>query len=454
MLDLHHKIFAGISEDTFLLLSYLLKYLSRSKVFSLLKEIPDKQLPLVKFRELYERRYQDKIALSEIFNMKDIITVSDNINGRTVSLNLGVETLESFVSSWYDPDELRYCQKHFKGHDATLGWAEIELLSVLPRVNLSLKEVSMGILKLLNSHSGRLPLLSVVDCYCSEVDILMEDTTGVSLEHLISCVPEVNIVTEAGGFKVVRKCKQVHSSITDNVSPSLLSNITLFSREVIDLLKTFPRCELSVSKFIYSYNRHFGRQCRVANYGHTKLLDLLASLPHLVQIMGEGSRLSLTLTHKTQIRRFTCDLLRVVKSQLSKVLPVDKFPEAFERVFGKKWDVTDYGVCDIEDLLNEIKHTVIVLNETTEGTIISIPKARQTSEEVERTRLFANEVVQLLRHSPECKMKFSRFVPAYHHHYNRQCFLSDYGFTKLIELFEVIPDVVQVCSFLLTRFHL
>lgn len=41
-------------------------------------------------------------------------------------------------------------------------------------------------------------------------------------------------------------------------------------------------------------------------------------------------------------------------------------------------------------------------------------------------------------------MQFNKFVPAYHHHFGHQCRVSEYGFTKLIELFEAIPDIVQI----------
>ena len=43
-------------------------------------------------------------------------------------------------------------------------------------------------------------------------------------------------------------------------------------------------------------------------------------------------------------------------------------------------------------------------------------------------------------------MDFSKFIPYYHHHFGKQCRVSDYGFSKLIELFEAIPDVVKVCA--------
>jgi hypothetical protein len=58
------------------------------------------------------------------------------------------------------------------------------------------------------------------------------------------------------------------------------------------------------------------------------------------------------------------------------------------------------------------------------------------------------QVVELLRHAPQCSMLFNKFIPAYHHHYGHQCRVADYGFTKLIELFEAIPQVAKVISHL------
>ena len=68
----------------------------------------------------------------------------------------------------------------------------------------------------------------------------------------------------------------------------------------------------------------------------------------------------------------------------------------------------------------------------------------QTPEEIERTKLFCLEVVDLLKHNPQCRMPFNKFIPSYHHHFGRQCRVSDYGFTKLLDLFESVPHVVDV----------
>jgi len=58
---------------------------------------------------------------------------------------------------------------------------------------------------------------------------------------------------------------------------------------------------------------------------------------------------------------------------------------------------------------------------------------------------FSHEVVELLQRSPQCSLLFNRFIPTYHRHFGRQCRIANYGFTRLIELFDAIPHVVQVC---------
>ena len=70
----------------------------------------------------------------------------------------------------------------------------------------------------------------------------------------------------------------------------------------------------------------------------------------------------------------------------------------------------------------------------------------QTPEEVARTKHFARDVVDLLRHSQHYSIPLSKFIPAFHRHFGRQCRVASFGFTKLIELLEAIPYAVQVVS--------
>lgn len=57
-----------------------------------------------------------------------------------------------------------------------------------------------------------------------------------------------------------------------------------FSREVIDLLKSQPSCVIPISHFIPSYHHHFAKQCRVSDYGYSKLIELLEAVPHVLQV--------------------------------------------------------------------------------------------------------------------------------------------------------------------------
>lgn len=57
-----------------------------------------------------------------------------------------------------------------------------------------------------------------------------------------------------------------------------------FSREVIDLLKNQPSCVIRINNFIPSYHHHFAKQCRVSDYGYSKLIDLLEAVPHVLQV--------------------------------------------------------------------------------------------------------------------------------------------------------------------------
>lgn len=111
----------------------------------------------------------------------------------------------------------------------------------------------------------------------------------------------------------------------------------------------------------------------------------------------------LTLAHKAQIRRFTSDLLRVLKSLASKQTSIGEFPTLFEKTISRPFDPVDYGLCYLDDLLSQISENTVVIypassaNETDANndpvnTVIAIPKREQTAEEIERTKIFANEV--------------------------------------------------------------
>uniref|UniRef100_A0A4W5M034 Meiosis regulator and mRNA stability factor 1 n=1 Tax=Hucho hucho TaxID=62062 RepID=A0A4W5M034_9TELE len=442
----------------------------RSEIFQILQDAPASCLPLFKFTEIYEKKFGRKLVVSDLYRLQEVVAVREQGGGRLVCLLPSSQARQSPLGSSQSQEgssangspvvfeQLEYHEPVCRYHYTQQNFSEADFdpdSYKIPFVVVSLKTLASQVHCLLQSHEGTLPLLSFSECYASELGPLAvseegEEEGSVPLEHLITCIPGINIVTAQNGFKVI---KWIHNkppvSNTDQwtqrcKSPVGNPQLIQFSRELIDLMKGQPCNLMPISKFIPAYHHHYAKQCRVSDYGYSKLLELLEAVPHVLQILGMGTKRLLTLTHRAQVKRFTQDLLKLLKFQASKQVAITDFMQAYHWCFSRDWRVLDYGMCDLMDLLAEIPDTTITITHQDLDTVISVPKRDRTSDEMERTKHFGKEVVDLLRHQPHCRMAFSKFIPTYHHHFGRQCKLAYYGFTKLLELFEAIPDVLVV----------
>jgi len=306
------------------------------------------------------------------------------------------------------------------------------------------------------------------------------------------------------------KMSSTNSICQPQTTPQQPDQLAVFCREVRNLLRSKPNCIIPFSKFVPAYHNHYGRQCCVYQFGFAKLIELLESIPHVVQIISldnenletSGSTANrvnhryITLTHREQIKRFASDLIKVVKSQPGKRLKLSRFSQAYEQVLGRTFRVLDYGTNNINVLLAEIWEGTInivpirrelvedsdldgplfvnvplqtdelkPLNPVLKRIVAShnlvhkpyitdsypdcwfeIPKRERSEREVMRTKYFVWDVIELLsKIKPHHSVQFSKFIPAYHYYFNRQCKVSIYGFSKLIDLFESIsPEVVEI----------
>uniref|UniRef100_A0A671Q165 Meiosis regulator and mRNA stability factor 1 n=1 Tax=Sinocyclocheilus anshuiensis TaxID=1608454 RepID=A0A671Q165_9TELE len=453
---IHVSLVTGASNKSLTCLS--------SEIISILQDAPANCLPLYKFTETYERKFGRNLVVSDLYRLPEVVCVREQGGGRLVCLLSSTQARQSPLGSAHSHDssntaspvlfeELEYHEPVCRRHCTQQDFSESDFdpdSYMIPFVLVSLKVLAAHVHSLLQSHEGTVPLLSFPECYAAEFSPLAVAEEGklegsVPLEHLITCIPGVTIVTAQNGFKIIN----VFVCLSDpwlqrSKSPVGNPQLIQFSREMVDLMKNQPSCLVPITKFIPAYHHHFAKQCRVSDYGFSKLLELLEAVPHVLQILGLGSKRLLTLTHRAQIKRFTQDLLKLLKFQASKQVVIGDFTQAYHWCFSRNWQVVDYGMCDLMDLLAEIPDTTITVSQQDGDTLISVPKRERTAEELERTRQFGKEVVDLLRHQPHFRMPFSKFIPTYHHHFGRQCKLSYYGFTKLMELFEAIPDVLLV----------
>lgn len=430
----------------------------RCQVAGLLKDVPGYTLPMYKFRELFQSRFKTSINVLDLYRMQDICNiVTDKNEEKMISLH------NELISSIQNNNPLveclqhsvPYCAIHFK-KEQYKGWAEQEI-EPLPNVLMSISQVQNILLPLLKMHKGDIPIASLLHCIEGELDIkVMQNDNGVNLEHLICCVGTIQIITNNFGIKILSLTtdpdtvsKKEQFEDLKFSSKSATDPLNQISREVIELIKMAPKSTLKFNRFIPAYHNHFGKQCRVADYGYTRLIELFEALSSVVQVMGEGEDRLITLTHKTQIRRFTTDLLRILRAQANKSVLLSQLTHIFTQTQNRLFDVTDYGVCDIVDILDGLVNSnAVVVSSFGLGNdiVISIPKRKQSGAEIEKTCIFAGEVVELFRNASQYSILFQKFVRSYHYHFGFQCRLCDYGFLKLADLMEAISGVVDIDS--------
>ncbi|PAA81281.1 hypothetical protein BOX15_Mlig007491g1 [Macrostomum lignano] len=410
-------------------------------IVGLLGGVSGKQLAVTKFLELYERRYHRSLALAELYRHRDVCEVKEGPNGGRVVILNAASSASKALSADVEPV---VCGIHCR--EGSPEYVQALDCCLLPCVLLSLRAFKHQLHKLLQQHNGVMPVGSFPACYQAEfggLALAREPPLGggVYLEHLLSAVPGVRVCVSAAGVKNL--CWEERSGQS---GPPLSDQMAQFSREVVDLVRVQPGCRLLLSKFIPAYHHHFGRQCRVADYGFTKLADLLEALPHSVHVVGSGPARMIFLTHRVQVRRFSSDLSKILKLAPAKQCLASELPYYMNRLFGRQFNIADYGVCFLEDMLEELPENSIDVS-CTEGSPdlqLGLPTRVQTLAERAKTAHFALEVVDLLRQAPRCRVPFSKFIPSYHHYFARQCRVSEFGFVKLIDLLEAVSHVIEM----------
>lgn len=176
----------------------------RNKVAGLLKDVPSHQLPMSKFRELFQSRFKSSISILDLYRMPEVCEITVNSNDeKTISLQPEVSrSLESEMVMKTDQHSAPYCIYHYKAPE-NKGWAEIEI-DPLPNVMMNISQVQAMIHPLLRTHQGDVPVASLLFCLEAELNITVPtNERGVSLEHLINCVQGVQIKNNDYGIKIL-----------------------------------------------------------------------------------------------------------------------------------------------------------------------------------------------------------------------------------------------------------
>ena len=107
-----------------------------------------------------------------------------------------------------------------------------------------------------------------------------------------------------------------------------------------------------------SYHHHFGRQCRLSNYGFSKLQDLFEAIPDVVVIEDNQPEKRLALTIKER--------LNILGEQIKKLFSLHKeiimldLPKLFFNQFHRRLDPSLYRQVSIRSLMDELRFLKIL----------------------------------------------------------------------------------------------
>ncbi|XP_059045300.1 meiosis regulator and mRNA stability factor 1-like [Achroia grisella] len=415
----------------------------RARLRAILLDQKNYTLPLLRLRDAYASRHCCALTTSDIAKVKDTVIIHEGFGRMVQLIDLNpVSSSEMEAAPWK-------CHIH-----TSMNTGHEDGSRILQPVYIEVAALAKNVQLLLENHGGVLPLLTFVECYEATFMPLMVDVQrGVALELLLRSVPGVEVKDSPSRHLTWRTdgtdTPPSHSESSRSserergrTAPALEPILALFERELIDLLRTAPRCTIAFSKLIPAFHHHFGRQCRVADYGFTKLPDLLAALSNTIVVLGSGSSRVITISAAAQSRRWTSDLVKLLKAQPGRVILPMEIPELYQSTFGRLFSPVDYGLCTLKELMQRVAPQAVIVD--IDGTL-SLPRRTPTPEERARTVQFAVEAVELLCYTPNLRMEFSRFVPAYHAHFGRQLRVAHYGCVKLVELLELIPEAVVIC---------
>lgn len=365
----------------------------RARLRAILLDQKNHTLPLLRLRDAYASRHCCALTTSDIAKLKDTVVIHEGF-GRMVQLVdlTPVSSSEMEEAPWK-------CHIH-----ASMSTGQEDGSRILQPVYMEISTLAKNVHILLESHGGILPLLSFVECYEARFDALVCDPRhGVALELLLRSVegldvrdaPSRHLTWKARPLALTPPLPQAANSESSRSSgererprtaPALEPMLALFERELIDLLRTAPRCSIPFSKLIPAFHHHFGRQCRVADYGFTKLPDLLAALGNAIVVLGSGSSRIITISAAAQSRRWTSDLVKVLKGQPGRAVQLHELPQLYHAATGRPFSPVDYGVCTVAELMQRVNPQAVTV--APDGTI-SLPRRLPTPEERARTREFA-----------------------------------------------------------------
>ncbi|CAG2171195.1 unnamed protein product [Oppiella nova] len=152
----------------------------------------------------------------------------------------------------------------------------------------------------------------------------------------------------------------------------------MFGAEVVELLKCSREVmdfKVSFSQFIPCYHRYFNRQCRVNDFGFTKLIELLEELsPQVIEIQANDTygEKQLRLSYDNRLKALVYRFEAVLKQLTGHSATISDFERHYRRKYNTNIDYTEYYSYDLIELVGNMPANKFRIITTRSDTKISL----------------------------------------------------------------------------------
>eukprot|EP00118_Oscarella_pearsei_P023190 m.274242 g.274242 ORF g.274242 m.274242 type:complete len:706 (+) comp40584_c0_seq28:3059-5176(+) len=206
--------------------------------------------------------------------------------------------------------------------------------------------------------------------------------------------------------------------------------------EKLRLLKENCRPRLAATEFVQMYQKTYKKNLVLSDYGVLKFLDLFDTMSDITEVKIENGESFVCLKAPDHLAEVSQNVNEMLKAKEDFSVDLCHFQNEYSSRYDAMIPAATHGFKKLSDLLNFLPDVKL------EGSSLTM-KVKLNNKLV----IFAHKAVQVLKQSPECRLPFCKFVPAFQKTVGYQCKVADYGCAKLMELFrQVSQDLKVVCS--------
>ncbi|OQV21536.1 putative Meiosis arrest female protein 1 [Hypsibius exemplaris] len=333
----------------------------KKAVIRIFEEKKKTRLLLAELMRIFEEMYDLVLTAVDVMKMGDIVERYADAGTQMIRLLPAARVLRANLASLgcLEVLQLVQCTKECCRNSQVGHCSRYSSFKPMTCYRISIRDFAPRVRQLLRMHDGTMILSSFTVCYETHFGRLEEDETdGILLEQLLSSVHEVEF--QQLPYQSRRIVLRSWTEMDEQQRFAGEREYPRFHDEIFHMLTLQRGCVLPFSEFVQTYRMVYDKTCRVADFGCTRLIDLMGLFSTTMHVLGTGNHRILTLTHNAQKRRFN-NVLQQIRDQTGfhDSITAENFEAFFKFTFKEDFQPTEFGVCFVRDLLPVPQQPVI-----------------------------------------------------------------------------------------------